>query len=253
MERKRQNSSRRKQWGYTSNGVHLCPWRFLPFTAWEKEKLRKGSLGARTAGVTSAMSQPKAHKVNLPKNTALVTSLTCPHLHLPITRQERVLLSGTQSNFSSMLSWRWAHVISYPPLSEVGAILQTHGTSPLFFSFAHIIIPSTVMPCLLDALTNLPLLQQWFQRPPILQSCFCSSPKIQVTFHDFELFFVFEVGVTAKLQTPVSKTSRLLTWCIEQIIKESESLIPSSKNQKVKWDHVKYPQFLVHSRMFYRG
>lgn len=67
MERKRQNSSRRKQWGYTSNGVHLCPWRFLPFTAWEKEKLRKGSLGARTAGVTSALSQPKAHKVNLPK------------------------------------------------------------------------------------------------------------------------------------------------------------------------------------------
>ena len=59
--------SRREQWGSTLNSICFHPWRFLLFPAWEKEKLRKSSLGARTAEVTSAMSQPEAHKVNVLK------------------------------------------------------------------------------------------------------------------------------------------------------------------------------------------
>lgn len=64
---KGRNSSRREQWGSTLNTVCFHSWRFLPFSAWEKEKLTKSSLGGRTAGVTSAMSQPEARKVNLPE------------------------------------------------------------------------------------------------------------------------------------------------------------------------------------------
>jgi len=134
---KGRNSSRRKQWGYTLNSVCFPPWQFFPFSAWKKKKLGKSSLGARTAGITSALSQPEAHKVNLPKTQLWLYhkpahAFVSPHL------SSESPLNGTWPTFLSIS----LTCTSHPPLSGPCTILQRHSQRPTL-SLAGTVSPST--------------------------------------------------------------------------------------------------------------
>lgn len=165
---------------YTLNGICLCFWRFLPFTAWEKEKLRKSTLGVRTTGVTSAMSHSKAHKVNLPKTQLWLYHWPAHTFIFPSPVKRKFSVEPIPP--SQARSPHRVHM-SYPPFDGLGAILQTHSPSTNL-SFVHTVTPSTAIRCLLDPLPSLLFLQQ-FQRAPLPQAGFCSCPKIQVTCHYF--------------------------------------------------------------------
>lgn len=142
-------------------------------------------------------------------NAALVTSRSCPHLHLPITQQEKVLLGRTQPSFSSMfpscehitssIQWTMYHSWNTPPKSRVFPLLTG--------------IPSNIRPSLLGPLVHLPFLPSRFRRPPLFQPYFCLSPKTLVTFHSFRLLYVWEAAVRAKRHSNSGLLVCLLATC----------------------------------------
>lgn len=183
------------------------------------------------------MSQPKAQKVNLLKIRLWLHHWPAHSFIflLPVKREFSIVepspTSQACSPHNGHMSYHIVHSMDWVPFFK-------HTAPAWLFPLAHCYSlycnalstwsphqsspPSTTIP-----------------KAPLLQPRFRSYPKIQVTFHYFEFLLVLKAGVRAKFQTLACWLLPLPTWCVGQIIKESESLIPSPENQKIKWDHVK--------------